>query len=76
MASKGRVRTTTEPQKMFNNLGRVAYEAYCAEVGGKSVGGEDLPSWEDQCKGRPEVAAAWVTAAHAVLEAVHGRKAQ
>lgn len=74
MAGKARVRTTTEPQNMFNNLGKVAYEAYCEKVGNKSVAGEVLPSWEDQCKGRPEVAAAWVEAAHAVLAAVTERK--
>jgi hypothetical protein len=29
-------------------LGKLAYETYCKEVGGKSVRGEDLPKWDDQ----------------------------
>jgi hypothetical protein len=44
-------------------LGRIAYEAYVASCGGKSVHGEDLPSWDDQA---PEIRQHWQAAADAV----------
>ena len=30
------------------DIGQVAYEGYVASCGGKSIRGEDLPSWQDQ----------------------------
>lgn len=55
-------------------LGRVAYEAYSAAVGGKSVRGEALPSWDEQVEKNPDVAAAWCAAGQAVITATFGRK--
>ena len=50
-------------------LGRVAYEAYADAVGGKSVRREVLPSWDEQVKSSPQIAAAWCAAAQAVITA-------
>ena len=44
--------------------GQVAYEAYVSHCGGKSVRGEDLPSYEDQ---DPAIRGHWEFAAQAVL---------
>lgn len=52
-------------------LGRVAYKTYCVEVGGKSVRGETLPTWDDQADA---IKAAWVAAATAVI-GLHARMA-
>lgn len=47
-------------------LGRVAYEAYREQAGGRSLAsGEQLPSWTGQ---RTEVQRAWEVAARAVAE--------
>ena len=45
-------------------MGRVAYEAYVASCGGKSVHGEPLPSWPGQ---KAEIRQHWRAAADAVL---------
>ncbi len=50
-------------------LGRIAYEAYSASVGGKSVTGQKLPSWDEQVTDKHEIAAAWCAAAQAVITA-------
>jgi hypothetical protein len=55
-------------------LGRVAYEAYSASVGGKSVRGEKLPTWDEQVADNHDVAAAWCAAAQAVITATFERK--
>jgi hypothetical protein len=47
-------------------MGRIAYEAYLASCGGKSVRGDDLPSWDDQ---DPAIRAHWEAAALAVIAA-------
>lgn len=47
-------------------LGEIAYNAYCARVGWKSVRGERLPSFVTQ---KPNVASAWIAAAAAVADA-------
>lgn len=58
---------TAEPEPLAGSgLGRVAYDAYSAAVGGKSVRGEALPSWDNQDH---DVAAAWCAAAQAVITA-------
>lgn len=45
-------------------LGKVAYEAYCDQSGGKSaITGADLPTWDNQADG---VKACWMAAARAV----------
>lgn len=50
------------------DLGRHAYEAYCAATGWKSLAsGGDLPSWEDQGE---EYRAAWQMAATAVARVI------
>jgi len=33
---------------MSEILGKLAYETYCAAVGGKSFNGDKLPTWEEQ----------------------------
>lgn len=44
--------------------GRVAYDAYCAAAGFKSLrSGEPLPTWDEQAE---NIKAAWVAAAEAV----------
>jgi len=63
--------TDQTPELVGAGLGQVAYEAYVGQVGGKSVRGEALPSWEDQ---DPKVAAAWCAAAQAVITATIIRK--
>lgn len=50
-------------------LGQVAYDAYSASVGGKSVKGEALPTWDEQVQDNHDVAAAWCAAAQAVITA-------
>jgi hypothetical protein len=57
---------------MSAGYGRVAYEAYVEHCGGKSVRGEDLPSWEDQA---PEIRAHWEQAAARVIRAYLGKMA-
>jgi hypothetical protein len=42
--------------------GQVAYEAYVKSCGGKSIRGEDLPSWQDQA---PAIRAHWEAAGRA-----------
>jgi hypothetical protein len=43
-----------DPEPLVGSgLGRVAYEAYSAAVGGKSVHGEALPTWDDQVEDNP-----------------------
>lgn len=50
-------------------LGRIAYEAYSASVGGLSVRAEPLPTWDEQVQDNPSVAAAWCAAGQAVITA-------
>lgn len=45
--------------------GQVAYEAYVDSCGGKSVRGEDLPSWDGQ---DPAIRVHWEAAAQAAIE--------
>ncbi len=48
----------------MDELGKIAYEAYCASTGGRSlVSGAQLPVWEQQAQ---EIRAAWNAAAAAV----------
>ena len=53
------------------SLGQVAYEAYVRHCGGKSVHGEDLPSWDGQ---DPVIQEHWEFAADAVAVVENGRK--
>lgn len=48
---------------MNERLGEIAYNAYCAARGWKSVRGEPLPAWGAQDEG---LRAAWIAAALAV----------
>jgi hypothetical protein len=50
-------------------LGHIAYKAYCAAVGGVSVGGDALPTWDVLVKDKPDVAGAWCASAQAVISA-------
>lgn len=45
------------------DLGRVAYEAYLVSCDGKSIRGEDLPSWDAQ---DPKIREHWRAAADGV----------
>ena len=50
----------------MSDLGRIAYEAYCASSDGKSlISGAKLPLWDEQS---PEIKAAWDAAAQAVAQ--------
>jgi hypothetical protein len=52
-------------QQSDDRLGRIAYDAYCMNTGGKSlVSGDDLPLWDDL---RDQFKTAWIAAAHAVV---------
>ncbi len=52
---------------MTVNFGKVAYDAYCKSVGGRSaISGEKLPLWIDQ---KDEIKVAWDAAALAVINA-------
>lgn len=49
----------------MKSMGHVAYDAYCAHTGGKSlVTGDKLPDWNDL---KQEIRDAWQAAANAVL---------
>jgi hypothetical protein len=49
-------------------LGKVAYDAYFKQCGGKSlISGAPLPAWEAQS---PEIQGAWKAAAEAVADAL------
>ena len=53
---------------MPKTYGQIAYEAYCADSGGKSlVSGAPLPTWEET---KPEIRGAWHAAANAVVNAL------
>jgi hypothetical protein len=49
--------------------GRVAYETYSAAVGGVSVRGDQLWTWDEMREKNPKVAEAWNLAARAVITA-------
>jgi hypothetical protein len=48
-----------------DDLGRIAYNAYCESVGWKSFAGEPLPQWDDVLL---HIKLGWVGAAVAVAE--------
>ena len=50
----------------MDDFGRIAYEAYVQDCGGKSIHGEDLPAWDDQA---PAIRAHWIAAGKAVAAA-------
>jgi hypothetical protein len=52
----------------MDNLGQIAYEAYCETTNWKSIRGDDLPSWEEQLERNPNIAQAWNNAAQAVAQ--------
>lgn len=47
--------------------GQTAYEAYVKSCGGKSVNGEDLPTWDHL---KPSIRTHWMAAANAVVDDV------
>ncbi len=49
----------------MNDIGKIAYEAYCKERNWKSVVGDPLPHFEQQS---PELQNAWDQAAKAVAD--------
>lgn len=53
----------------MSDFGQIAYEAYVRSCGGKSIRGDDLPTWEDQ---DPAIRVHWDAAAQAVVKAVVG----
>ena len=59
---------TDEAQEAISPPGKIAYDAYFAKCGGKSlISGAPLPSWEGQA---PAIQEAWNAAAQAVRVAV------
>jgi hypothetical protein len=49
---------------IYRSLGQIAYEAYCASTGGKSlISGDQLPGWDGL---KPEIRTAWEAAGEAV----------
>ena len=59
-------RTVNNTKTMRNErLGEIAYNAYCAARGWKSVRGEPLPHWQQQ---DDTLRAAWCDAAEAVAK--------
>jgi hypothetical protein len=52
------------------SLGQVAYDTYCEFRGWMSVGGEELPEWDDQSEDLRE---SWEAAAAAVLAEARDR---
>lgn len=58
------------PVNYGKSLGRVAFEAYSAEAGGKTFDGKDIPSWDDLHGDKPKVQAQWEAAARAVADMV------
>lgn len=53
----------------MSELGRIAYEAYSRDAGGRSIHGEPLPLWPEQSD---EIRAHWDAAAAAVADAAIG----
>lgn len=52
----------------MKTYGQIAYEAYIAKSGGYSlVNGVKLPTWEET---KPEIRAAWSSAAEAVVDEI------
>jgi len=53
--------------EIHKHFGQIAYEAYCADTGNKSlVSGAPLPAWDALS---PEIKKAWQAAANAVVDA-------
>ena len=52
-------------EKELDELGKIAYDAYCGTRGWKSVKGEQLPPWESQAE---DLRAGWEKAVEAVVE--------
>lgn len=50
-------------------MGRVAFEAYCAAVGGKTFDGKPIPGWDELHGDRLKVQGGWEAAAKVVREA-------
>jgi hypothetical protein len=58
-------------QEMDERLGRICYEAYSEQAGGRSlVSGDDLPTWEMV---RDEIKTCWIAAAQTVAMDVKAR---
>lgn len=55
-------KTKAHNEYLREDLGKASYEAYCEAVGGKSIRGEDLPTWEEQVAKNPKIAFAWCSA--------------
>jgi hypothetical protein len=55
------------PEQDALRYGQLAYDAYRAQTGGKSLAtGDPLPIWFDLCRSKPEIARSWVATARAV----------
>lgn len=50
------------------DIGKINYEAYCKAVGGVSVNGDILWTWDELCERKPVVANAWRYAANELLK--------
>jgi hypothetical protein len=56
----------TEDRARASHMGKVAYEAYCKHVGGVSVHGDQLWSYDEMRERNPKAAEAWNRAGEAV----------
>lgn len=55
---------------IYHSLGQIAYEAYCASTGGKSlISGDQLPGWDGL---KPEIRTAWEAAGERVADCMPG----
>jgi hypothetical protein len=55
----------SQERKVDDDLGRVAYTAYCERQGWKSFNNDQLPGWDDV---RLDIKLAWIAAAVSVVE--------
>lgn len=62
---------TTAAETAYKSWGQIAYEAYAANCGGKSIRGDDLPTWNDQ---DPAIRGHWQAAGLAVKRAYQSGK--
>ena len=51
--------------QQMSSSGQVAYEAYVESCGGKSIRGEEQPTWDGQA---PQIRKHWESAARAVID--------
>ncbi|RSD26369.1 hypothetical protein [Amycolatopsis eburnea] len=70
MDLQAQLRGIRSAARAAENLGRVAYQRYSAQVQAVSVSGDPLPTWAEMLADRQHIANAWVWAASAVADLV------